>query len=53
MELIDRVLTAFKLCQQGESGKCEECFYFIQNNCKYQFLARDAETVIKNLRGEK
>ena len=49
MKLIDKVLTAFSLCQKGESGKCEECPYFISNNCRYQFLARDAEIVIKNL----
>jgi len=49
MELIDKVLTTFKLCQEGESGKCEECSYLINNVCRYQFLARDAEIVIKNL----
>ena len=49
MELIEKVLTAFSLCQKGESGECEKCSYFISNNCRYQFLTRDAEFVINEL----
>lgn len=50
MSLTDKVLTAFSLCQKGESGQCEDCPYFKQNVCKYQFLAEDTEKVIKELK---
>ena len=46
MELIDKVLTAFKLCQSKE---CDGCPYFIRRSCMFQLLARDAEIVINEL----
>lgn len=52
MNLTDKVLTAFSLCQKGESGQCEDCPYFKQNVCRYQFLAKDAEKIIKELKSD-
>lgn len=46
MKLIEKVLTALKLCQSEE---CDGCHYFIRRSCAFQFLARDAEIVIKQL----
>ena len=46
MELINKVLIAFKLCQSKE---CDGCPYFIRRSCAFQLLARDAEIVIKQL----
>lgn len=46
MELIEKVLTAFKLCQSKE---CDGCPYFIRRSCAWQLLARDAEIVINKL----
>ena len=50
MELIDKVLTALKLCQTLE---CAKCPYFNLNkgqDCQFQLLAKDAEIIIKNLK---
>ena len=55
MELIEKVLTALKLCQTLE---CAKCPYLNEvQDCQFQRLAKDAEFVIneqldyiKNLR---
>lgn len=47
MELIEKVLTALKLCQTLE---CSKCPYLNEvQDCQFQLLARDAEIVINNL----
>ena len=49
MELINKVLTALKLCQTLE---CSKCSYLNEvQDCQFQLLARDAEFIIKELIG--
>ena len=47
MELIEKVLTAFKLCQILDCSKCPYLDEVV--DCQFQLLARDAEIVIKEL----
>lgn len=50
MELAEKVLTALKLCQTLE---CNKCPYLNEvQDCQFQLLARDAETIINKLLSE-
>ena len=47
MELMEKVIKAFKVCQTYECSY--ECPYLEGGDCKFQQLARDAEIVINKL----